>query len=189
LKRKNSEKMMKKLQAAMEYLMTYGWAILIIALALGVLYSLGVLNPGRLKPVMCMLPAPFSCQIQSLNTAGKLTISLSQGSGQTITLLGVACVDNQHVSTTGLPDGTCYSGVNSSCWTAIVSGTNAVPSNSLASGSTITVSNIQCFPAGNGAFPTSSIGSSFGGTLILKYTMGGNTYYTSGNLNAQVNVP
>jgi hypothetical protein len=190
LKRKNSEKMMKKLQAAMEYLMTYGWAILIIALALGVLYSLGVLNPGRLKPVMCMLPAPFSCQIGGFTTGGKLNITLSQGSGQTITLLGVACIDNQHVSSSnGLPDSNCNTGGNSTCWTAIVSGTNAVPSSTLASGSTISVYNIQCYPAGNGPFPTSTIGSSFGGTLILKYTMGGNTYYTSGSINAQVNKP
>jgi hypothetical protein len=34
----------------MEYLMTYGWAILIISLALGVLYSLGVLNPKNFTP-------------------------------------------------------------------------------------------------------------------------------------------
>jgi len=33
-----------KSQAAMEYLMTYGWAILIIALTLAVLYSLGIMN-------------------------------------------------------------------------------------------------------------------------------------------------
>jgi hypothetical protein len=136
-----------------------------------------------------MLPPPFSCQLGGFTTGGKLNITLSQGSGQTITLLGVACIDNQHVSTTGLPDGNCNSGVNASCWTAIVSGTNAVPSSNLASGSTISVYNIQCFPTGNGPFPTSPIGSSFGGTLILKYTMGGNTYYTSGNLNVQVNRP
>jgi len=46
-KNKNSrvEELKVKSQAAMEYLMTYGWAILIIALALGVLYSLGIMNP------------------------------------------------------------------------------------------------------------------------------------------------
>ena len=31
-------------QSAMEYLMTYGWAILIIAVMLAALYSLGVFN-------------------------------------------------------------------------------------------------------------------------------------------------
>ena len=34
-------------QAAIEYLMTYGWAILIIAVALAVLFSLGIFNPNQ----------------------------------------------------------------------------------------------------------------------------------------------
>ena len=35
-----------KAQSAMEYLMTYGWAILIIAVVLAVLFSLNVFNAG-----------------------------------------------------------------------------------------------------------------------------------------------
>jgi len=40
----------KRLQGAMEYLMTYGWAILVIAVVLGVLYQLGVFNPATFSP-------------------------------------------------------------------------------------------------------------------------------------------
>ncbi|MCL5680348.1 MAG: hypothetical protein M1465_03355 [Candidatus Marsarchaeota archaeon] len=40
----------KKAQSAMEYLMTYGWAILIIAIVLAALYSLGVFNPQFFAP-------------------------------------------------------------------------------------------------------------------------------------------
>ncbi len=36
-----------KLQSAMEYLMTYGWAILIIAVVLGALFELGYVCVGR----------------------------------------------------------------------------------------------------------------------------------------------
>lgn len=36
----------RRAQSAMEYLMTYGWAILVIAVVLGALYQLGVFNPG-----------------------------------------------------------------------------------------------------------------------------------------------
>jgi len=170
---------MKKLQAAMEYLMTYGWAILIIALALGVLYSLGVLNPGRLKPVMCMLPAPFSCQIISFNSAGKLNISLSQGSGQQITVTNVACVDNSHIQSTGLPDTNCYGG---NCWTSF--------SVNVASGSSAPLPNlIQCYPAGNSPFGTQPIGSVFSGTLVINYTIGNAKYVTTGSINAQVSKP
>ena len=40
----------KKLQSAMEYLMTYGWAILIIAIVIVALYLLGVINPANFAP-------------------------------------------------------------------------------------------------------------------------------------------
>jgi hypothetical protein len=37
---------MKKGQSAMEYLMTYGWAILIVIIVAAALYALGVFNPA-----------------------------------------------------------------------------------------------------------------------------------------------
>ncbi|ASI13920.1 LamG domain protein [Candidatus Mancarchaeum acidiphilum] len=39
-----------KSQSAMEYLMTYGWAILIIAIVLAALYSIGIFNPNTFAP-------------------------------------------------------------------------------------------------------------------------------------------
>jgi hypothetical protein len=46
-----------KLQSAMEYLMTYGWAILIIAVVLGALFQMGVFNSSsstlRVPPGAC----------------------------------------------------------------------------------------------------------------------------------------
>ena len=39
-----------KSQSAMEYLMTYGWAILIIAVVLGILFQLGVFSSGNFQP-------------------------------------------------------------------------------------------------------------------------------------------
>ncbi len=35
-----------KSQSALEYLMTYGWAILIIVIVAGVLYSMGIFSPS-----------------------------------------------------------------------------------------------------------------------------------------------
>jgi hypothetical protein len=49
----------KKLQSAMEYLMTYGWAILIIAIVLVALYALGVFNSTNFAPKA----SPGSCQV------------------------------------------------------------------------------------------------------------------------------
>ena len=50
----------------MEYLMTYGWAILVIAVVLGVLYSLGVFNPSNFAPKA----QPGSCQVFRPNGPG-----------------------------------------------------------------------------------------------------------------------
>ncbi len=52
--------MASKLQSAMEYLMTYGWAILIIAIVLGVLYYLGVFSPQVING--CVAQPDYLCQ-------------------------------------------------------------------------------------------------------------------------------
>ena len=53
-------------QSAMEYLMTYGWAILIIAVVLGAIYSLGLFNGTSLAP----RNQPGSCQVFRPNGVG-----------------------------------------------------------------------------------------------------------------------
>ncbi len=58
--------MKSKLQSAMEYLMTYGWAILVIAVVLGVLYSLGIFSPSNFAPKA----QPGSCQVFRPNGPG-----------------------------------------------------------------------------------------------------------------------
>ncbi len=52
-----------KAQSAMEYLMTYGWAILIIAVVLAALFQLGVFNTGALAP----RAPPGTCQVYRPN--------------------------------------------------------------------------------------------------------------------------
>jgi hypothetical protein len=57
-----------KSQSAMEYLMTYGWAILIIAVVLGVLFQLGVFSGSALTPKA----APGACQVVRLGGQASL---------------------------------------------------------------------------------------------------------------------
>ena len=47
--------MFKKAQAAMEFLMTYGWAILVVLVAIGALAYFGVLSPDKMLPEKCII--------------------------------------------------------------------------------------------------------------------------------------
>ena len=51
---------MKKAQAAMEFMMTYGWTILVIIIAGGALVYFDVLNPGKFLPDSCNIEG-FTC--------------------------------------------------------------------------------------------------------------------------------
>jgi len=58
-RKKLLRKASSKAQSAMEYLMTYGWAILIIAVVLAALFQLGIFNPMTFAPKA----PPGSCQV------------------------------------------------------------------------------------------------------------------------------
>ena len=58
----------KKAQAAMEFLMTYGWAILIILVALGALFYLGVFSPN-VSPSCTPTPPINTCDIKIIGAA------------------------------------------------------------------------------------------------------------------------
>ncbi|MEK6947340.1 MAG: hypothetical protein AABX32_07075 [Nanoarchaeota archaeon] len=52
---------LKGAQAALEFLTTYGWAILVILVMVGTLAYFGVLSPGRVLPSRCAFGAEFTC--------------------------------------------------------------------------------------------------------------------------------
>jgi hypothetical protein len=79
-------KSFKKSQAAMEFLMTYGWAILVVLVAIGALAYFGVLSPDRFLPSKCQLPAGIACtdfrvSAGATPTTGTITIVLRNGLG------------------------------------------------------------------------------------------------------------
>jgi hypothetical protein len=61
-----------KSQSAMEYLMTYGWSILIIAVVLGILFQLGLFSGQSFAPKA----QPGSCKVVKLGSLGAQTTSL-----------------------------------------------------------------------------------------------------------------
>ncbi len=60
--------MMNRAQSAMEYLITYGWAILVIAVVFILLFSMGVFNPNTFAPKA----KPGSCQVTRPSGQGTL---------------------------------------------------------------------------------------------------------------------
>ena len=143
--------------------------ILMVGLAL--FYGLGTFNPSLSKPVMCLLPAPFSCMYKSFDATGKLTIYLAQGSGNTYTITRIACVDNSLLNSNGLPSSDSY-------WTYI--------NQTLPSGASITINDINCYTS-SGIVYNGPSGSSFTGVLIVEYVSpSGLRNYTTGTINAQV---
>jgi len=76
---------MKKAQAAMEFLMTYGWAILVVLAAIGALAYFGVLSPSKLLPSKCTLSPGFDfgdCKATNAVGASGFFMTLFNGLGE-----------------------------------------------------------------------------------------------------------
>ena len=87
----------KKSQAAMEFLITYGWAIMIVLIGIGALFFLGVFNPST--PSTCNIASPFICQDVRIYDAGVFnaiyfriaSTNIDIATISAITLNGVSC--------------------------------------------------------------------------------------------------
>ncbi|MEM3113478.1 MAG: hypothetical protein QXI33_03605 [Candidatus Pacearchaeota archaeon] len=75
--------MKKKGQAALEFLMTYGWAILAAIIVVGVLYFL-IGNPSTLAGDKFIMAAPFTAGEKSLSQGSGIKIEIINGAGKTI---------------------------------------------------------------------------------------------------------
>ena len=86
-----------KSQAAMEFLMTYGWAILVVLVAVSTLAYFGVLSPDRFLPGKCQLPPGILCTGFKLNgPASQIALTIRNALGYDITNVNVwtsGCTD------------------------------------------------------------------------------------------------
>ena len=147
-------KIRMKAQSAMEYLMTYGWAILIISVVLASLFSLGVFNAGAALTTACVALAGYTCSGPLLH-AGVLYLTVGQATGISWTNT-IYYFDP--TGTSGCNPTWSNSILTNSVWDSITVG--SATSNTLAFIGTTTPSILPS---------TMSAGSSYSGTIWVNY--------------------
>ncbi len=96
-------------QAAMEFLMTYGWAILVVLVVIGALAYFGVLSPDTLLPEKCTLPVMLNCKDWRVDkTASTIALTIQNGAGRDLnvyrvnvsgdTIAANGCIDSTFVT-------------------------------------------------------------------------------------------
>ena len=83
----------RKAQAALEYLTTYGWAILAAIIAIGALMYFGFLNPSNLLPNRCDFGKQLECIDYKINTSSsdsQVSVILRNNFGKAIEIEDVA---------------------------------------------------------------------------------------------------
>lgn len=179
----------------MEYLMTYGWAILIIAVVLAALFSLGVFNGGALLGTSCVAAPGYLCQSPVLFTSGNVLFTFGQNTGSQIYNVGFACTATSTSSGPNPansvyyiyePSGSSGSGGSVGNWAiaianvpgyqganAIISGVNGnalTLQSGVQLGQMTQYNSIPCYgPTGN---PDNalSVGAAFSGSIWMNYT-------------------
>ena len=136
-------------QSAMEYLMTYGWAILLIAVVLVAFFTLGVFNGnGSAIPTSCTAQSGFLCSNPVMDTTGNVLVNFGQSSGSTITVQATACSNS---SAAPSPTAWVQQPVNNPTFITGITGTLG----------------FQCSLSSN------VIGTKFSGTLWIQYQKNG----------------
>jgi hypothetical protein len=100
---------MKRGQAAMEFLMTYGWVLLVVLVAVSALAYFGVLNPGDKLPESCVFFPGIGCNDFKV-TSSSVILVITNGGGinledVTFTVLGTGPCSGDTSETANLNDG------------------------------------------------------------------------------------
>ena len=80
----------KHSQAAMEFLMTYGWAILAAIIAIGVLAYFGVFSPGKYISGSAAITAPFYINAWNVKASTGVTLEIRNNGGEYFNVTSVA---------------------------------------------------------------------------------------------------
>lgn len=150
---------MAKGQSALEYMMTYGWAILIIVIVAVILYSMGIFNPRASVTAASSGFSPFAASA-AVCSSSKLTVAFTVG---------------------GLPNGASSATITGASYS---SGSGISPATGSNTGQTITVSSGSSFNETFSATCTSGVGFSASGVVNYSVTTaaGTATYSATGTI-------
>lgn len=82
---------LKRAQAALEFLTTYGWAFLVILIMIGTLAYFGILSPSKVLPNRCTFGAEFQCEDYQISaTANTFKLRLKNGAGEAVSISAIA---------------------------------------------------------------------------------------------------
>ena len=99
----------RKAQAAMEFLMTYGWAILVVLAAIAALAYFGVLNPAKFFPESCTLsPTTGMACIDFRVDTDSATMLVMNSGGRDLVISNVTVGSCSNEFSIGLPDGSSH---------------------------------------------------------------------------------
>jgi hypothetical protein len=155
---------MRKGQAALEFLMTYGWAILVVLAAIAALAYFGVLSPDKFLPNKCTVQGGFSCAEYKIDGPAQLVrVNVQNNLGYDASLVNVILTTSD---CTGIAPATAADSYN-------------LPLNN---GAKTGLLNFSCNPAAS--FPTSK----FKGDLVITYVQAGQSinHTATGSVTGQV---
>ncbi|MCL4399003.1 hypothetical protein M1293_00615 [Candidatus Parvarchaeota archaeon] len=155
--------MKTKAQSALEYMMTYGWAILIIVIVAAVLYSLGIFSPSSSVGAVQTGFAPFTATASSC-TPGYFAVAFSTG--------GLPAGSSDATITAATTEITSDTGLPATTLPAQATGLPAATTITVTPGSTFVVnwSSVKC----------STPGVHYSASITMNYT------YTSAGLTSVV---
>ena len=157
-------------QASVDFLMSYGIALIVIAIAIAAIYQISFSHP-TLSSYTCTAVPGFSCDTYALNTTGALAVTLSQATGGPIVINGVACASQSN----SIGNGPAYGNIfvtTTVAYYPTVNGITTSPTNGISLSSDAgTLLSPNCYASSTPA--SGAIGTAFTGYLWLNYTIPG----------------
>ena len=87
------QNMNSKSQSAVEFITTYSWALVVMAIMISAIAYFGVLKPQRIFPERCIFNLAFGCQTQSIKSDGTVRLRLKNGVGHLVNVIQANLAD------------------------------------------------------------------------------------------------